>query len=142
MIYVAGNVGNTDKREIDSKKGKLTVLNFSIAENLPAGKDESGKTKTRTNWYRVSIFGKYADAMAPYITKGSIVSVSGDLSVSEYKKKDGGTGFEMNIENPRVSLLGNRVAKGETTAPASATDSSADSGFIEVPDGVDEIPFA
>jgi len=146
MIFVAGNVGNADYKTFTKKNGEnSTVLNFSVAENILDGKDESGKNKTRTNWYRVSIFGKYADAMQAHITKGKVVQVTGNLRVRQYETKDGGIGVELNIDNPNVSLLGggksdNNNSDNAAPAPAAAP---VDEGFVNVPDGIeDEIPFA
>ncbi len=142
MVAIAGNVGSADVKKINGKNGETTVLDFSVAENLRTPKGDK-----ITNWYRVSIFGKYAETMAKYIVKGTVVQVYGDLNPRLFDKRDGGQGLSLDIMNPVISLLGGSKggdagnAGGEaakTPAPAAGDDD----GFVTIPDGVTELPFA
>ncbi len=140
MVVVAGNVGSAEAKTINTKNGETTVLNFTVAENL-RGRDG----EKRTNWYRAAIFGRFAEAMKPYIVKGTTLQVSGDLLVRQYDRRDGGTGIELDVENPSITLLGGNRESGEQKAerPAEQSKPPVDEGFINVPDGMDvSIPFA
>lgn len=70
-IIIAGNVGNVKEvRDV----GDDCVLNFSIA--VDNGKDKNGERREST-WYDCSMWGKRARSLAPYITKGSKLTVQG-----------------------------------------------------------------
>ncbi len=139
MVFVAGRVGRVEKRTINSKNGETSVLNISIAENVRDAREESGK---RTNWYHTAIFGKYADTMAKYVEKGTLIQASGDLRIREYSTKDGGSGVSVEIDNPALSLLGGGKKDDAQGGQAASPANTADDSFINVPDGMDtEIPF-
>jgi len=71
MLTIAGNVGNVkDLKEVGGEK----VLNFSVA--VDNGKDKSGEKREAT-WFDCALWGKRAEALAPYIAKGSKLALSG-----------------------------------------------------------------
>jgi len=70
-IIIAGNVGNV--KEVRSV-GETQVLNFSIA--VDNGKDKNGERREST-WYDCSLWGKRAQSLAPYISKGQKLTVFG-----------------------------------------------------------------
>lgn len=70
-IIIAGNVGNV--KEVRSV-GETQVLNFSIA--VDNGKDKNGERREST-WYDCSLWGKRAQSLAPYISKGQKMTVFG-----------------------------------------------------------------
>ena len=71
MLMIAGNVGNV--KEVKTV-GDDKVLNFSVA--VDNGKDKSGEKREAT-WYDCALWGKRAEALAPYIAKGSKLALSG-----------------------------------------------------------------
>ena len=71
ILTIAGNVGNV-KGVRDA--GGDRVLNFSVA--VDNGKDKNGEKREPT-WFECALWGKRADALAPYIAKGSKVCLTG-----------------------------------------------------------------
>lgn len=80
------------------------VLGFSVAVD-----DRAGKEKT-TLFFDASLFGKRGDALAQYLTKGSSVTVSGDLGKREHE------GIHHDRLAPYTDHLG--IAEGIETAVA------------------------
>jgi single-strand DNA-binding protein len=81
LLTIAGNVGNVkDIREAGGEK----VLNFSIA--VDQGKDKSGD-KREPLWVDCALWGKRAESLAPYISKGSKLAVSGRPTVRAHEGK-------------------------------------------------------
>lgn len=81
IIMIAGNVGSVKPvKEV----GSDSVLNFSIA--VDNGKDKSGEKRDPT-WYDCALWGKRAEALAPYIEKGSKLAVSGRPGCREHEGK-------------------------------------------------------
>ena len=100
------------------------VLNMSVACD---GWDPKAREKS-TTWVRVAYFGSRGEKIAPFLAKGSWVSVSGEPRLTEYKGK---TYLELSAH--QVSLVGNKPA--ETRAEPEKRP--AHRGRIED----DEIPF-
>lgn len=49
-----------------------------------------------SQWYEVTLWGKQAEALAEYLTKGKqVFFVGSDLHIETYKKNDGSEGFKL-----------------------------------------------
>lgn len=80
-LTIAGNVGNVKNlKDVGGDK----VLNFSIA--VDNGKDKSGEKREPT-WFDCALWGKRAESLAPYITKGSKLVVSGRPGARSHENK-------------------------------------------------------
>lgn len=76
-LVVVGNVGSV--QEVKAV-GDTFVLNFTLAANRYKGKNEAGEHQNDTSWFKVAYWGERANAIAPYIQKGAVVAVEGDLA--------------------------------------------------------------
>jgi len=127
-ISIAGNVG----RDAEIRQaGGSTVCGFSLAVS---GYDRRAKQKV-TTWYRVSVWGARGERLAPMLTKGSKVALSGELSVSEYEGK---TQLEVTAQD--VTLLGGKPQDAPAPAPRAAKTAPKDAPAADFPDD-DQIPF-
>lgn len=72
-VILSGNLGANS--ELRYTKSGTPILTFSLAVNdrVPNG---DGTWGDYTNWPDCSMFGKRAEALAPYLTKGVKVTVS------------------------------------------------------------------
>lgn len=59
------------------------VANFSLAV------DTGSRDKPETMWVRCSVFGKRAESVAPYLTKGTKITVEGKIRLEAYQDKQG-----------------------------------------------------
>ena len=123
IITVAGKLGAD--AIVRQTQGGDSVCSFSIAVDQRDGKDRS------TNWWRVSLWGKRGEALAPYLLKGASVTVTGSFSVSEYEGKT-----QLNIRASEIALQGGRGdgSQGAPVEPQRNSRSTAD-------DLSDDIPF-
>lgn len=79
--------------EIRVTQGGTTVVQLAVAYNY-GRKGEDGKKPSQ--WVRASMFGKQAETLAPYLTKGKQVSlVIRDLRIATFQKQDGTTGTSL-----------------------------------------------
>jgi single-strand DNA-binding protein len=132
-ITIAGQLGRD--AEIRCMPNGDAVCNFSVA-------DSQGKDKP-TIWWRCSLFGKRAESLAQYLTKGQAVTVSGNVTEREYQDKDGTQKKAMEIRVHDVALQGGK--RDNQDAPRSASEpvkqaakQAGGSGF----EGMDDdIPF-
>lgn len=99
-IVVAGRIGNDS--ELRYTSGGTAVANFSVAVD----KQKKNGEKQQPLWLKVTLWGKLAESLNQYLTKGSIVAIQGELEVKQYEKRDGGAGTSVEINARQVRLLG------------------------------------
>lgn len=88
-LTIAGNLGkDAETREV----GGDTVTSFNVGV--------SGRDKT-TTWVRCSLWGKRGSALAPHLTKGSKVCVSGGATFGVYKDQP-----QVDLRVSEVTLMG------------------------------------
>ena len=121
------------------------VSNFSIA-TTERRKDKAGEQQEITTWFRVSLWGKQAEAITQYLTKGRQVYVEGRLRTEEYTDRDGNRRQSLEVTASDVQLLGSRGdapgGTGQTGgAPSSFTEPAGGSSFGKSGQGDDDIPF-
>ena len=75
---IAGNIGKDP--ELRRTQNGDPILGFSVA--VDQGKDSQGN-KRDAKWFDCSIWGKRAEALQPYLSKGMKVTVSGRISARE-----------------------------------------------------------
>lgn len=78
-VCIAGRLGKD--AELRKTGGGDSVLGFSVAVDDGYGQNKS------TLWFDCSVWGKRAEALQQYLTKGTAVAVSGDLSKREHEGK-------------------------------------------------------
>lgn len=84
------------------------ICNFSV-DTTEKRKDATGEPKEITSWFRVSVFGRQADAANEYLTKGSQVYVEGRLSHNEYTDRDGNPRTSLEVRASDVQFLNTRT---------------------------------
>lgn len=114
-ITIAGNIGKD--AETRTTQGGDQVTGWSVAVEERNGQDK------RTIWFDCSLWGKRGQALAQYLTKGSRVAVTGDLSTREHNGKT-----YLTVRASEVTLMGGGEKRDhvamppgyEGTAPAEA----------------------
>jgi|GEM_PF-5859573 single-strand DNA-binding protein len=86
-------------KQVTTKKGVSNILDISGADVTE--RENSGESP----WYRVTLWNKYADTMAQYLQKGTIVVVSGKLSTRAYQSKSGTLLVEKSIADAELSIV-------------------------------------
>ena len=94
-VILVGNLGA--KPEIKYAANGNAVTNLSVATSDSWVDKSTGQKQERTEWHRVSLFGKLAEVAAQYTDKGSKVYVEGKLETRKYTDKDGIEKYSTNI---------------------------------------------
>lgn len=129
-ITIAGNIGKDATTR--TTQGGDSVTGWTVAVE-----DRQGKEKS-TLWFDCSLWGKRGETLAQYLTKGSKVAVSGDLSTREHEGKT-----YLSIRADQVTLLGGgekREERQEARHDDRARQSPPAQGRRDMDD--DAIPFA
>jgi single-strand DNA-binding protein len=143
-VILIGNLGKDP--EIRYTQAGEPIANFSLAtsENWT---DKAGQKQERTEWHRVEVFGKTAQVVRDYCTKGKQVYLEGSIRYDEWTDKDGNKKYmtKIRISGPgsRLVLLGGRGdggsrggAPSQETAPAQGGPPADDFHASD-----DDVPF-
>lgn len=86
--------------EIRQLPSGALVLSFTAANNISFG------DKQQTIWVRCSMFGARGEKLSQYLTNGTKVWVTGELTVREYNGNDGATKYSIELNVRDLTLLG------------------------------------
>jgi len=104
-VQLIGNVGQ-EPTVTNLESGKK-VARFSLATNENY-KDSKGEKQTDTNWHTVVAWGKVAEIIEKYVTKGKEVGIVGKLKTRIYETEDGNQRYVTEVEANEILLLGNK----------------------------------
>ena len=116
---LVGNLGNDP--ETKYTQGGMAVTKISLA-TTSVRKDRDGNNQEKTEWHRVTFFGKLGEIAAEYLRKGSQVYVEGRISYSEHTGDDGTKRYYTDIIADEMQMLG---SKGEGSAGSGGTRGEA-----------------
>ena len=86
-VILVGNLGA--KPEVKYASNGNAISNLSVATSESWTDKSTGQKQERTEWHRVSLFGKLAEIAGQYLDKGSKVYVEGKLQTRKYTDKEG-----------------------------------------------------
>jgi len=86
-VILVGNLGA--KPELKYGASGNAIANLSVATSESWTDKNTGQKQERTEWHRVSMFGKLAEVAAQYTDKGSKVYVEGKLETRKYTDNAG-----------------------------------------------------
>jgi len=146
-VILVGNLGRDAELRYTPGGAAVATLNLATTEVF---KDREGQKKEDTQWHRVILWGKTAETLQDYLTKGKQIYVEGKLQTRKWKDKDGNDKYTTEVRGDRVVLLsgGGRGDGGGGGARAGGSTSSSSSdefghaepgGSVELTD--DDIPF-
>ena len=117
-LTIVGNVG----RDADLKYTPqgIAVLKFSVAVNKVTGKGED-KRQT-TTWFNITLWRERAESLAPYVTSGMQVLVTGEVAVSPYTDKNGKPAASLELTANEVKLLSSKQESERHEADRSAEE--------------------
>ena len=114
-----------------------SVVSFSVGVKSGFG------DKATTTWAKCAMFGKRGESVAPYLKKGALVGISGEVNNREYQDKEGQKRYSLDVRVNDLTLLGGKSDRSESAPsqpkPQQRNAQGAQGGAF---DESDEIPFA
>jgi single-strand DNA-binding protein len=134
-IILVGNLGRDP--ELRYTPQGTPVCSFSIATNEKR-KDKSGNYEDHVTWFKVTFWGKQAEAASQYLTKGRPVYVEGRLRVEEWTDRDGKARRTLEVQGTDMQFIGGKQDDGRSqpTGGKPASDPGSNEGADD-----DDIPF-
>lgn len=104
-VQLIGNTGNDPEILNLENGGKLAKI--SIATNESYNNDK-GEKVTDTQWHHVVAWGKTAEIIEKYVTKGKEIAIEGKLSHRSYEDKNGDKRYITEVVANDIMLLGGK----------------------------------
>ena len=102
-VQLIGNLGN-DPEIINLESGKM-LAKFTIATNEHY-KNVKGEKITETQWHNIVAWGKTAEIIEKYVSKGKEVAIEGKLTSRSYDDKNGDKRYITEIVCNELLMLG------------------------------------
>ena len=102
-VQLIGHLGN-DPEIINLESGR-TLAKFSIATN-ESYKNAQGEKVTDTQWHNVVAWGKTAEIIEKFVTKGKEVAIEGKLTTRSWEDKDGLKRYTTEVVCNELLMLG------------------------------------
>jgi single-strand DNA-binding protein len=157
-VLLLGNLGADP--ELRVTPGGQAVLKLRLA-TTESYLDRNNTRQERTEWHRITIWGKRGEALAKFLTKGDRLFIEGRIQTSSYEK-NGEKRYSTDIIANNVILAGGGRGRGapegdqprssnRSAPPTSRNDDMPSSSYDAPSDdfggggggggGDDEIPF-
>ena len=102
LVQLIGHVGQ--EPEIKNLEAGKKLANISIATNEVYYRENGDKVE-KTEWHRVTAWGKVAEIIEKYVTKGKEIAIEGKLTHRSYDDKDGNKRYVTEIVANEILLL-------------------------------------
>lgn len=126
------------------------ACNISVATD-ESYKNKDGQKVEKTEWHRVSMFGKLAEIAGQYLKKGAQVYLEGKLETRKWQAQDGSDRYTTEIKAFQMQMLDSKGGQqqgapepqGQPAQPQQSGSQSQNQGSTPTPvdDFDDDIPF-
>ena len=103
-VILVGNLGRD--AELRYTPGGAPVATLNLATTEVWNDKASGQKQEKTEWHRIVLWGKSAESLSEYLTKGKQIFVEGRLQTRKWQDKDGNDKYTTEIRADRITLLG------------------------------------
>src|SRR5215831_7601751 len=140
-VILVGNLGANP--EMRFTQGGQAVANLRLA-TTERWTDKSGQKQEATEWHRVVVWGRQAEIVGQYLTKGRQVYFEGRIRTRQWQDQQGQKRYTTEIVANNMQMLGGRGESGASSGPSEKgatvpADENIPGEFGGGPD--DDIPF-
>jgi len=146
-VMLLGNLGQDPELRMTSGGQAVLKLRLATSETYL---DRNKVRQERTEWHSVVVWGKRAEALSKFLTKGSRIFVEGGIRTSSYDDKEGHKRYRTEVVAQNIILSGGGGGgrggprSQESSEGAPEPTPSAGGGYADQDYGGgsdDEIPF-
>jgi len=101
-VILLGNLGRDP--DVRYTQGGTSVANLALA-TTEKWKDKDGNKQEKTEWHRVTLWGRQAELAGEYLNKGSSVYIEGRLETRKYTDKDGVEKYTTEVVADRMQFV-------------------------------------
>ena len=107
-VQLIGNLGNAP--EVKTLESGKKMARFNVATN-EVYRNAKGEKVTETQWHNLVAWGKVAEIVEKYLTKGKEVAIEGKLINRSYNDKDGNKKYITEIQVNELLMLGAKATE-------------------------------
>ncbi len=104
-VCISGNL--TRDPELRSTAGGTSVMGFGVAVNERRKNNQTGEWEDYPNFVDCTLFGKRAESLEQYLSKGAKVAIEGRLRYSSWEK-DGQKRSKLGVIVEEIELMSRR----------------------------------
>lgn len=113
-ITLIGNTGGDPDVRTAASGNRVAKLSLATSRSFP---DRSGQQQERTEWHRLTFFGRLVDVVEQWVKKGDRLYIEGRIEYSQTQDDRGGTRYWTDIIVNEMIMLGS-TAGGRTDQPS------------------------
>jgi len=122
-VILVGRLGRDPETRYTG--GGQAVANFSVATD-ESYKDRNGERQKRTEWHRITAWGKLGEICQQYLKKGTMVYIEGRIQSREWQDKEGQKRTSYDIIANTMKMLSSRGDAAAAGAGAGGGSHTAD----------------
>lgn len=104
-VQLIGNLGNDPEVTTLASGKKMAKITIATNETY---KNDAGEKITDTQWHNVVAWGRTAELLEKYVTKGKEVAIEGKLTHRSYEDKNGDKKYITEVVANELLLLGGK----------------------------------
>jgi len=105
-VFLVGNL--TRDPELRNLPSGAAVASFGMATNR-VWKNQQGEKKEDVQFHNIVVFGRQAEIVSQYLSKGSLILVEGRIQTRSWEGKDG-------VKQYRTEIVAERIQFGPKSA--------------------------
>ena len=107
-VQLIGNLGNAP--EVKTLESGKKMARFSVATS-ESYRNAKGEKVSETQWHTLVAWGKVAEIVEKYLTKGKEVAIEGKLINRSYDDKEGNKKYITEVQVNELLLLGAKTSE-------------------------------
>ena len=110
-VSIGGNLCRD--AELRATASGMAVLTFSVAVNESRKNRQTGEYEDYPNYVDCTMFGRRAESVGRYLTKGTYVALTGRLHQSRWQNKDGQNRSKLEVTVDNINFESRRLDSDE-----------------------------
>lgn len=110
-VSIGGNLCRD--AELRATASGMAVLTFSVAVNESRKNQQTGEYEDYPNYVDCTMFGRRAESVSRYLTKGAYVALTGRLHQNRWQNKDGQNRSKLEVTVDNIHFESRRLDSDE-----------------------------
>lgn len=134
-VILIGRLTRDPNVSYASNKDNTAIARF----NLAVDRRIKNENQPSADFISCVAFGKSAEFAEKYLRQGTKIGLEGRIQTGSYTNKEGQKIYTTDVVVEQMEFAESKNSQSQSPAPSTASDS----GFMNIPDGLDEeLPFA